>query len=325
MYLLLPALLVLATTSSAAPGDGDWAAAYAKAATALAKLTNTNKVALVTGVGWQKGPCVGNTAAIPAIGYPQFCLQDGPLGVRYAQQVTAFPAGITTGSTWDTGLMYARQEAKALGVHNQLGPVAGPLGKIPTAGRNWEGFSNDPYLSGEAMRNELIINFNSRQSTVCKRQASKHAPNIIVSQLTDVPSSKVGVESNSKYTVGNEQELNRDTMSANINDRTTHELYLWPFAEAVKANVTSVMCSYNKFNTTWSCENQALLTTLLKNELDFQGYVVSDLDDVQTSKYIDGLHTDWAAQHTTVGSANAGLVSLTVDGDGSKVDEEYRI
>jgi beta-glucosidase len=80
MYLLLPALLVLATTSSAAPGDGDWAAAYAKAATALAKLTNTNKVALVTGVGWQKGPCVGNTAAIPSIGYPQFCLQDGPLG-----------------------------------------------------------------------------------------------------------------------------------------------------------------------------------------------------------------------------------------------------
>ncbi|KAM3083025.1 hypothetical protein ACMFMF_002675 [Clarireedia jacksonii] len=273
MYLILPILSVLVTTASAAQGDGDWVAAYAKATAALAKLTNANKVTLVTGVGWEKGPCVGNTAAISSIGWPQFCLQDGPLGVRYAQQVTAFPAGITTGSTWDTSLMYARgyaigQESKALGVHNQLGPVAGPLGKIPVAGRNWEGFSNDPYLSGEAMRN-----------TVNGMQAA-------------------GVQACAKHYLGNEQELNRNTMSANINDRTTHELYLWPFAEAVKANVTSVMCSYNKFNTTWSCENQALLTTLLKNELDFQGYVVSD----------------WAAQHTTVGSANAGLVGgFTVD------------
>lgn len=94
-------------------------------------------------MGWEKGPCVGNIAAITAIGFPELCLQDGPLGVRYAPGVTAFPAGITTGSTWDTSLMYARgnalgTESKALGVHVQLGPVAGPLGKIPQAGRNWE-------------------------------------------------------------------------------------------------------------------------------------------------------------------------------------------
>lgn len=135
---------------------GDWAAASAKAITALAKLAQDDKIAIVTGVGWQKGPCVGNTAAISKIGYPSLCLQDGPLGVRYAQGVTAFPAGITTGSTWDVNLMYTRgnflgAEAKALGVHVQLGPVGGPLGKIPTAGRNWEGFSNDPYLAGIAM------------------------------------------------------------------------------------------------------------------------------------------------------------------------------
>ena len=132
-------LLAFAGPAFGAPGDGDWSSAYSKAATALAKLTNTQKVALATGVGWQKGPCVGNTAAISTIGYPELCLQDGPLGVRYALQVTAFPAGITTGSTWDTSLMYARgyalgTESKALGVHVQLGPVAGPLGKIPVAG-----------------------------------------------------------------------------------------------------------------------------------------------------------------------------------------------
>ncbi|EDN91985.1 hypothetical protein SS1G_07847 [Sclerotinia sclerotiorum 1980 UF-70] len=273
MQVLSLVLLVLATPIRAAAGDGDWAAAYTKAKTALAKLTNANKVTLVTGVGWEKGPCVGNTAAIPSIGWPAFCLQDGPLGVRYAQKVTAFPAGITTGSTWDTDLMYARgyalgAEAKALGVHNQLGPVAGPLGKIPVAGRNWEGFSNDPYLSGVGMAN-----------TVQGMQAA-------------------GVQACAKHYLGNEQELNRDKMSANIADRVNHELYLWPFAEAVKANVASVMCSYNKFNSTYACENQALLTGLLKNELDFQGYVVSD----------------WAAQHTTTGSANGGM-DMAMPGD----------
>lgn len=97
-------------------------------------------------------------------------------------------------------------------------------------------------------------------------------------------------------TVGNEQENQRDTVNSIIDDRVNHELYLWPFAEAVKANVTSVMCSYNKFGGSWACESQELLTTLLKNELDFQGYVLSD----------------WAAQHTTAGSANAGLVCYNI-------------
>ncbi|KAL5316134.1 hypothetical protein ACEPPN_017012 [Leptodophora sp. 'Broadleaf-Isolate-01'] len=273
MKLLSFSFLALATSTHAAPGDGDWATAYSKAKTALAKLSTANKVSMVTGKGWMKGPCVGNVAVVAAIGFPELCLQDGPLGVRYAQQVTAFPAGITTGATWDTSLFYAfgnalGAEAKALGVHVQLGPVAGPLGKIPTGGRNWEGFSNDPYLSGVAMAN-----------SISGMQAA-------------------GVQACAKHYLGNEQERLRDTQSANIDDRTTHELYLWPFAEAVRSNVSSVMCSYNKLNTTWACESKALLTDLLKNELDFQGYVVSD----------------WNAQHTTAGSANAGM-DMSMPGD----------
>ncbi|KAG9245937.1 glycoside hydrolase family 3 protein [Calycina marina] len=266
-------LLALASTAFAAAGDGDWTVAYAKATTALAKLTQANKISLVTGTGWEKGPCVGNTASISTIGYPALCLQDGPLGVRYAQQVTAFPAGITVGSTWDTSLLYERgyalgSESKALGIHVQLGPVGGPLGKIPAAGRNWEGFSNDPYLSGVAMA-----------STINGMQAA-------------------GVQACAKHLIGNEQEKERDTINSVIDDRVNHELYLWPFAESVKANVTSVMCSYNKFGGSWACESEALLTSLLKNELDFQGYVLSD----------------WAAQHTTAGSANAGL-DMAMPGD----------
>jgi len=64
----------------AAPGDGDWASAYAKATTALAKMSTSDKITMVTGVGWEKGPCVGNIAAIASVNFPELCLQDGPLG-----------------------------------------------------------------------------------------------------------------------------------------------------------------------------------------------------------------------------------------------------
>jgi beta-glucosidase len=78
--ILLSSTLAFAAPILAAAGDGNWASAYTKAQTALAKLTNANKVALATGIGWQKGPCVGNIAAISSIGFPELCLQDGPLG-----------------------------------------------------------------------------------------------------------------------------------------------------------------------------------------------------------------------------------------------------
>jgi beta-glucosidase len=68
----------------------------------------------------------------------------------------------------------------------------------------------------------------------------------------------------------NEQEHNRETISSNADDRTVHELYLWPFYDAVKANVASVMCSYNRVHGTWACENDELLNGILKGELGFQ-------------------------------------------------------
>lgn len=76
--------LTLATPSLAALGDGDWASAHQKAATAVAKLSSSEKITLVTGVGWQKGGCVGNIAAISSIGFPGLCLQDGPLGLVFS-------------------------------------------------------------------------------------------------------------------------------------------------------------------------------------------------------------------------------------------------
>ncbi|KAH1432872.1 hypothetical protein KXX32_001942 [Aspergillus fumigatus] len=273
MQTLFLSLLAAAVTVHAyGSGGSNWDQAYSRAKDALQKLNQTEKVGLVTGVKWMGGPCVGNTYKPESIDYPSLCLQDSPLGIRFANPVTAFPAGINAGATWDTQLLYARgaamgAEAKGLGIHVQLGPVAGPLGKNPNGGRNWEGFSVDPYLSGVAM-----------EKTIRGMQDS-------------------GVQACAKHWLGNEQEHYRDTISSNIGDRAAHELYVWPFMDAVKAGVASVMCSYNKVNGTWACESDALNNKLMKEELGFPGYIMSD----------------WNAQHSTVNSAVSGL-DMTMPG-----------
>ncbi|KAK7701360.1 glycoside hydrolase 3 [Diaporthe eres] len=272
LNLCLAATFGLSLTSPALAQTFDWAAAYTKANAALAKLSLQDKVNIVTGVGWDKGPCVGNTQAISSISYPQLCLQDSPLGIRFGKASTAFTPGIQAASTWDIDLIRQRgqfmgAEAKAAGIHVQLGPVAGPLGKIAQGGRNWEGFGPDPYLTGIAMA-----------ETIQGMQGS-------------------GVQATAKHYILNEQEKNRETMSSRVDDRSMHELYLWPFADSVKAGLASVMCSYNKINGTWACENDNALNKLLKQELGFQGYVM----------------TDWNAQHSTVQAANTGL-DMTMPG-----------
>jgi beta-glucosidase len=157
---ILALLAVAALGHAQSSSSSSWDTAYSKAKSALSKLSQSDKIGLVTGIKWQGGPCVGNTGSASSIGYPSLCLQDGPLGPRYANPVTAMPAGTNAGMTWDRSLMNQRgaamgAEFKGLGIHVQLGPVAGPLGKIPQGGRGWEGFSNDPYLSGIAMQQTI--------------------------------------------------------------------------------------------------------------------------------------------------------------------------
>ena len=120
-----------------------------------------------------------------------------------------------------------------------------------------------------------------------------------------------GVIACAKHFIGNEQEHFRqqseavtygynvgEALSSNIDDATMHELYLWPFADAVRAGVGSIMCSYNQLNNSYSCQNSHVLNYLLKGELDFQGFVMSD----------------WPAQHAGASSALAGL-DMTMPGD----------
>lgn len=102
-----------------------------------------------------------------------------------------------------------------------------------------------------------------------------------------------GVQAVSKHFIANEQELQRrpstlaggvriEALSSNIDDRTLHELYLWPFANAIKAETAAVMCAYSRFNQTYACENSPLLNDVLKAELGFKGYVMSDFFAVQS-------------------------------------------
>lgn len=126
-------------------GADGWAAAYQKARAFVAQLTLTEKVNLTTGVGWQGERCVGQNGAIPRLGFRSMCMQDSPVGVRSTDFTSVFPAGVNVAATFDRGLAAARgaamgAEHRGKGTDVQLGPVAGPLGRAPAGGRNWEGF-----------------------------------------------------------------------------------------------------------------------------------------------------------------------------------------
>ncbi|KAJ4258974.1 hypothetical protein NW762_008062 [Fusarium torreyae] len=243
-----------------------------------AKLNLTEKANMITGVqGLGAGGCIGNIQGIPRLNFTGICLLDGPQAINRADLVSIFPSGITVGATWDVDHMYARGKAmgaefRGKGGHVQLGPVSGPLGRHALGGRNWEGFSADPYLAGKGL-------------------------DATVRGIQDM-----GVQASSKHYIGNEQETQRSNsflpdgteimgISSNIDDRTLHELYLWPFADAVHAGTASVMCSYNRLNQTYACENPRVLDEILRNELGFEGYVVSD----------------WFAVHSGRESLEAGL------------------
>ncbi|KAF3013024.1 hypothetical protein G7054_g415 [Neopestalotiopsis clavispora] len=258
--------------------DGTWASALVKAKDFLSLLTLEEKAYMVTGA---PGPCVGNIYPIPRLNFSGLCLQDGPLSIRVADYASVFEAGVTAASSWDRSLLYERayamgEEFRGKGAQIALAPVAGPLGRSAYGGRNWEGFAADPYLTGVAME-ESIKGFQD-----------------------------AGVQATAKHYIANEQETMRnpeydsnatltdvlyEAVSANLDDRTMHELYLWPFANAVRANVASIMCSYQRLNGSYACQNSKALNGLLKEELGFQGYVMSD----------------WGGTHSGVAAIEAGL------------------
>ena len=184
-----------------------------------------------------------------------------PHGVRRMQDVhemalgslpaTCFPTASCLASTWDVDLIRRMGEALAdeciaLNVDVLLGPGAN-MKRSPLCGRNFEYFSEDPYLAGE-MAASLINGVQSR-----------------------------GVGTSLKHYAVNNQEFQRFTISAEVDERTLREIYLPAFEKAVKeAQPWTVMCSYNKVNGVLASEHHTLLTKILKEEWGFEGLVVSD-------------------------------------------------
>ncbi|CAE6466839.1 unnamed protein product [Rhizoctonia solani] len=245
-----------------------WDDAYTLAQAKVAQMTIDEKVGVVTGQGQFSSRCIGNTHAVERLAIPSFCMNDGPAGIRAVKNVTGFPTGINAASTFSRRLMRARgkaigEEFRGKGIHIFLGPAMDIM-RSPKAGRAWESFGPDPYLNGEGAY-ETIIGVQS-----------------------------VGVTACAKHLIGNNQEHYRYTYSSDIDDRTLHEVYWYPFLRAVDADPGAIMCAYNRNNGTYSCGDPALLgpNGLLRKESNFKGLVMSD----------------WGATHDNAATyANAGL------------------
>lgn len=126
---------------------------------------------MVTGTA---GPCVGNIGPVERLGFNGLCLQDGPLAIREATMASVYPAGLTVAASWDRNLAHVRGQDMAdefvgKGAHVALGPVAGPLGRSGYGGRNWEGFSPDPWLTGELFA-ETIIGMEEQGIQACAKR-----------------------------------------------------------------------------------------------------------------------------------------------------------
>ncbi|KAG6155765.1 hypothetical protein E4U11_005872 [Claviceps purpurea] len=133
-------------------GGSEWATAHGKAKALVAKMSLLERVSL-TGGAFSKPGCSGTIAPIPRLNFSGMCLSDSGNGLRNTDLVNAYPAGLHVGASWNKALTRKRGAAMGgefgrKGVNVFLGPVVGPAGRIVRGGRNWEGFSTDPYLSG---------------------------------------------------------------------------------------------------------------------------------------------------------------------------------
>ena len=240
----------------------------------LSAMTTEEKAALVTGGD------MWHTRGIERLGVPKLKVTDGPNGARgdglmgTGSSTACIPSGSALGATWDPGLVeelgeLLGDEALAKRAQVLLAPTIN-LHRSPKGGRNFECFSEDPILSGR-LAAAFVRGVQSR-----------------------------GVATTAKHFVGNDSEFERNSIDTQADERTLRELYLVPFEHAVKDGGSwGVMSAYNRLNGTFCADNHWLLTTVLREQWGFDGFVV----------------TDWFGARSTVDMANAGL-SLEMPGEG---------
>lgn len=214
-------------------------------------LTLEEQVSLLAGANfWQ-------TVAIERLGIPAIKVTDGPNGARGAGAFSSgvpaasFPVGISLASTWDVTLVgeiaqALAEEAKTKGSQVLLAPTVN-LHRSPLGGRNFESFSEDPWLAG------------------------------VLGAAFVTALQGEGIAATVKHFTGNESEFERMTIDSHIPERALRELYLRPFEIVVRqAKPWAVMAAYNKLNGTYACDNRRLLTEILRDEWGFDGLVMSD-------------------------------------------------
>src|SRR3984957_14268326 len=257
------AVPLAASAASASPGAAGqagascpWVSSRAPVAQRVAQLMSqmslADEITMVEGHG-TTNPYVFYTPAIPALCIPAVGLEDGPTGVADGLTgVTQLPAGVALAATWDPSL--AQQYGQVIGAEEygkgasaNLGPTVN-IDRDPRWGRSFEALSEDPALN-----------------------AALDVPEIAGVQSQDV-------ESQVKHLADYNQETYRNTPADNviIDPRTEHEIYLPAFNAAVTSGDASVMCSYAVIKGNFACNDSELETTILRDEWDFQGFVMSD-------------------------------------------------
>jgi beta-glucosidase len=227
----------------------------------MSKLSVEEKISLLSGAGYF------HSQEIEEAGIPSFNMADGPHGLRKQEQDTGlenafsaieavcFPTACATACSFDKNLLF--ELGQALGDECQAEDIAILLGpgvnikRTPLCGRNFEYFSEDPFLSSK-LAASLIQGLESKGVGACL-----------------------------KHFAVNNQETRRMSVSANVDMRTLREIYLASFEDAViEGRPSSVMCSYNRVNGTYASENEFLLTKILRKEWGYDGLVISDWDAV---------------------------------------------
>jgi beta-glucosidase len=206
------------------------------------------------------GGDVWQTEAVARLDIPSIFLVDGPHGVRYvadrhhadpAQKATCFPTAVNLAASWDLDLIKKvaaalAEESKARGVDVLLGPGIN-MKRLPLGGRNFEYFSEDPFLSAE-----LAIAF-------IKKVQNK------------------GIGTSLKHYAANNQEHKRFSIDAQIDERPLREVYLAAFEKVVKkANPWTIMAAYNQINGDFATENKYLLQDILRDQWGYDNLIISD-------------------------------------------------
>lgn len=224
----------------------------------LEKMTLPEKLSMVWGTrdpAYNGG--AGYIAGVPRLGIPPLRLADGPANVYLRYETTALPQPIALAATFSRDA--AREYGEVLGWESRatrndvlLGPMLN-LSRLPNWGRNVTSFGEDPFVIGQM----AVAEIGGIQST--------------------------GTMANAKHFIANNQSLNQgggingaEGFDFQVDERTLHEIYLPGFEAAFKAGVASSMAAYNKTNGFWNAENRANLTGLMRDELKWDGFVMSD-------------------------------------------------